>query len=615
METNKLNKNFTCHRGPVTCAVEIPGTNKIITSAYDGATAIFNPDTDDVKLLGYHEHLVNRVSVNEEGTFAATSSSDYNIYIWDIEKEALHQVLQGHDDDVEDFVFISDHLGASVSRDWRIIIWDLTNGSIRRIILGHEKDVLSVSYLNGKLYTAGDDMTLRVWDLETGKELAKMGPFETETDTCAVDPLMQRIILGCDDGIIRVFELGTWKLVTEIEGHTSAIKKVAVSPQNGDIMSAAYDQQILVWDAKTFEKKIKLESHSSLWERSFNWSSNGSRIVAGTFDGTVLVWDVATGQRLHEIGKNEAADGNPCFNDIASMGNDEVAVVSDDGHVRIGKLSATHSEWIETVTPDSGRVLMNGVTADPSRDCVIAGSHDQRVHFFCRKEGTMTQEHNMALGEGPINCIRISNHEGQAGNGFVACYSGNVVQVSPNGEVINTIAAHENAVKALRLHPTRTLGVSCCAGGDLATWDFDGNIYNEYKGHTAIIDDCDIDPTGTYIASAGRDFTLKIHDLESAVLLHSIHLGRRSPKALIFLTKDIVIVTNYWGELLRVDLRDESVTRATIAKNGISSIAQHGEYLVATSYDGAIYLVNPDDLSVANTLRSMIQQVEEPVYA
>ncbi len=607
--------DFTHHRGPVTCAIEIPGSNKIITSAYDGATAIFNPDTKDVQLLGYHEHLVNRVSVNSEGTLAATSSSDYNVYIWDLEKETLKTVLKGHDDDVEDFVFISEHLGASVSRDWRIILWDLTNGSIRRIILGHEKDVLSINYHDGKLYTAGDDMTLRVWDLKTGSEIAKMGPFETETDTCAVDALTQRIILGCDDGIVRIFELNTWKLIAAIEGHSSAIKKVAVSPENGDILSAAYDQQILIWDAQTFTQKKKLDSHTSLWERSFNWSSDGKRVVAGTFDGTVLIWDVKSGTCIHEIGKQEQQHGNQCFNEVASMANGEIVVVSDDGRIRTGTLTNTESDWTNTIVPDSGRVLMNAVTSDAHTGTIITGSHDQRVHFFSKQNDVISQNYNILLGEGPINCIRISNHLQYQNNAFVACYSGAIVQLGSDGQIIQKIAAHENAVKALRLHPILPLGVSCSADGGVTTWNFDGTLFKEYKGHTAIVDDVDIDPTGTYIASAGRDFTLKIHNLDDAVLLHSIHLGRKSPKALLFLTAHIVIVTNYWGELIRVDLRNESITRATIATNGISAVAQHGEQLIATSYDGAVYLVNPDDLSVSNTLRSMVQKVELPAYA
>ena len=75
-----------------------------------------------------------------------------------------------------------------MSRDWRVLVWDLTTGAIIRVLEGHEKDVLSVVSFGGRLYTSGDDMTLRVWDLATGKMVQTWGPFETETDSCAVDP-------------------------------------------------------------------------------------------------------------------------------------------------------------------------------------------------------------------------------------------------------------------------------------------------------------------------------------------------------------------------------------------------------------------------------------------
>lgn len=612
MNNSKNNTQFSRHRGPVTCAVTIPNSDKIITSAYDSAVALFDSTNNSVRLLGYHQHLVNRVTVNNTGEYAVSSSSDYNLYLWDLKNEKLIRVLKGHDDDVEDFVFIDDKLGASVSRDWRIIIWNLQTGEIKRIIRGHEKDVLSINYYDGKLYTSGDDMTLRIWDVETGVELAKIGPFETETDTCAIDVLNNRIILGCDDGYIRIFSMDDNHLIKEFFGHHSAIKKVAVSPINGDILSAAYDQQIIIWDNDNFLQKQKLESHPALWERSFNWSKGGQLIVAGTFDGTVLIWDAESGMCLKEIGKTHNQDGNACFNDLISQGNDLLVTVSDDGLVRQGMLSHDQSYWSTQQPPKFDRVLMNAITYCADNRNVITGGHNQNIYFF-KQEG-LQHKLSIELNEGPINCIKVSNVAGYQGEMFVACYSGNLIHLDASGNQLNKIPAHDNAIKALALHPAKAVGVSCCAEGGLISWDYDGNILNEYMGHTAIIDDVDIDPTGQLIASTGRDFTLKIHNLADGVLLHSIHLGRRSPKSLCFISKDEVIVTNYWGELLRVSLNDRVIKRKTIAKNGISSITKHGSYYAASSYDGAIYLIEPDDLKVINTLRSMTQQLESPAY-
>jgi WD40 repeat protein len=170
---------------------------------------------------------------------------------------------------------------------------------------------------------------------------------------------------------------------------------------------------------------------------------------------------------------------------------------------------------------------------------------------------------------------------------------------------------HEGAVKALRLHPSEPLGVSCSADGTVVSWDFSGSICNRFLGHTAIVDDVDLDSKGDFLASTGRDFTLKVYRLADARLCHSVCLGRRSPKSICFWDPETVLVGNYWGELIKVHLPTGEVTRSQIARNGISSVARTANYAVAVSYDGGLYLVEPDDLTVRQTLRAMVQRCEE----
>ncbi len=607
-----LAQKFTRHRGPITCAAHIPLSNNIITSGYDSAVALFDYKSMEVELLGYHEHLVNRVTVNNKGSLAATTSSDYNVYIWDLNEKKVKTVLRGHNDDVEDFVFLSNSLGASVSRDTRIILWDLENGAIDKIILGHEKDVLSINYANGKLYTSGDDMTLRIWDVDTGKQLTMIGPFETETDTCAIDPSRNRIILGCDDGYVRIFDLQNGDLVQEILGHSSAIKKVAVSPVSGDILSAAYDQKIQIWDNKTFALVCTLSHHKALWERSFNWSADGKQIIAGSFDGTVLIWSAESGLLLDEIG-DKTLEGNACFNDLVAKNTSELLVVSDDGIVRDITLTPQESHCNQEKRPLQGRILMNAVTWSPTTRYTIAGSHNQCLYFFPERSTESNLE--VRLNEGPLNCLRVAAIPSHEGDIFAACYSGTIVNLSDTGTIKQRLMIHPNAVKALALHPSEPIGVSCCAEGTLRAWRFDGHIITDYKAHTAIIDDVDISPSGELIASAGRDFTLKVHDLNTGLLRANIPLGNRSPKALSFVDNDTVIVTNYWGELLRVTISDEKMSRKTIAQNGISSIAIINHNIAVTSYDGSVYLVDPDGIDVINRYSAMTQRVESDCHA
>src|SRR5882672_464683 len=103
-------ESFSRHRGPITCVAAIPGTRRALTSGYDGAVAMVDLDTGRVELLGYHDHLVNRIAVNSTGTLAASCGSDYNILLWDLRRRELARVLYGHADDVEDFAFAGNGL-------------------------------------------------------------------------------------------------------------------------------------------------------------------------------------------------------------------------------------------------------------------------------------------------------------------------------------------------------------------------------------------------------------------------------------------------------------------------------------------------------------------------
>lgn len=183
------------------------------------------------------------------------------------------------------------------------------------------------------------------------------------------------------------------------------------------------------------------------------------------------------------------------------------------------------------------------------------------------------------------------------------------MQVTRTGQIQKRIGVHEGAVKALRLHPVKPIGVSCSADGALLSWDFNGSLLHRFIGHMAIVDDVDIEPSGGFIASVSRDFTMKVYRLDDAMLLHSFSLGHRSPKAVCFLDRNTVIVTNYWGALMRFDLSTGEVRTRQIAENGISAITRSGDRVIAVSYDGTAYRVCTDDLRVINELRSLKQRL------
>jgi WD40 repeat protein len=597
---------FIHHAGPVTGTAAVPGTRQVVTAAYDGAVGLFDFASRRAELLGYHEHLVNGVVVDaKRGHRAASCSSDYTIKLWDLATKSCVQTLRGHADDVEAFVFAGETVGASASRDGRILVWNLRTGAIDHVFDQHEKDVLSLACHDGRLYSSGDDKTLRVWDIRTGSLLRTLGPFELETDTCAIDAVHGRILLGCDDGVVRVFAIDSGAPVAQLPAHASGIKKVAVSP-TGDFLSAAYDQRILVWDGRTLERRLELQNVKHKWERSFSFSADGRSVLAGTFDGTVLEWDSASGQSLGEMPGESV--GNACFNRVAASPSGATVVVADDGWIRRAFITAESARWADRYAPTGGRMLMNAVAIDEEAGVVAAGAHDQKLHLYGIGEGALLPRADVHLGEGPINYISIATQPGAVGDCFVACYSGRVVRVSSEGAIVARLPIHEGAVKSVRLHPQRALGVSCSADGQMRSWDFAGESHAQYLGHCAIINDVDLAPSGERLASVSRDFTLKVFEFDSGRLLASIALGRRSLKSVCFATEDVVLVGDYWGGLIRVDLASGRSQRRRVARNGISSVARCGPHVIATSYDGSVLAVDPLRFEVVHQIEAMTQR-------
>ena len=77
-------------------------------------------------------------------------------------------------------------------------------------------------------------------------------------------------------------------------GHSSAVWSVSFDVTGSRIVSGSSDNTVRVWDVATGACVQTLEGHSeSVYSVSFDVTGR-SRIVSGSRDKTVRVWDVAT---------------------------------------------------------------------------------------------------------------------------------------------------------------------------------------------------------------------------------------------------------------------------------------------------------------------------------
>jgi WD40 repeat protein len=87
-------------------------------------------------------------------------------------------------------------------------------------------------------------------------------------------------------------------MLPTLRGHNSRVTSVAFSPDGSKIISGSYDRTIRVWDARTGAEMLPpLRGHdSSIYSVAF--SPDGLKIISEEFDQTTRVWDTSTGVEL-----------------------------------------------------------------------------------------------------------------------------------------------------------------------------------------------------------------------------------------------------------------------------------------------------------------------------
>lgn len=144
---------------------------------------------------------------------------------------------------------------------------------------GHQEDVHGVVWLNDqRLVTSGDDMTLRLWDLQTDENVT-LKPIASLT---AHDKQVPRVIkINADtiltlsrDQTIRRWHVGDSgvELQQSYEGHQDDCMDASVSPDGSEIASVSYDGQLILWNSDSGQPaKVHRCSKERLFSLHVDW--------------------------------------------------------------------------------------------------------------------------------------------------------------------------------------------------------------------------------------------------------------------------------------------------------------------------------------------------------
>ena len=161
-----------------------------------------------------------------------------------------------------------------------------------RSLRGHEGPVRSAAFSPDRklILTTSDDKTMRVWNAETGEQVAVLGDRVSSIADAALSRDGRRVIaISKQDPTAHVWDVATRRQLTVLKGHTGSVLHAAFGLYDWEVITASADGTARLWDAESGKAIAVLEGHAGP-VTCVAFSRDGSLVATASQDKTARLW-------------------------------------------------------------------------------------------------------------------------------------------------------------------------------------------------------------------------------------------------------------------------------------------------------------------------------------
>ena len=335
------------------------------------STKIFTGHTNGVMCLQFYDNIL------------ATGSYDATIKIWSIETGKEIRTLRGHTMGIRCLQFDDTKL-ISGSLDKTLKIWNWRTGECLSTHKGHADGVISLHFDSNILVSGSVDKTAKVWNFQDRSTFALRGHTDW-VNSVRIDSPSRTIFTASDDLTVRLWDLDTQKCIRIFEGHAGQVQQVLPLPHEFELEDEGVDRAIEDSSSPNSSQEQYLPHHptyevsspvSTRYRETFGSADHPSPpkyILTSALDSTIRLWEVATGRCIRTLfGHVEG---------VWALGADTLRIVSGSEDRMVKVWDPRTGKCDRTFTGHQGPVTCIGLS--DSRMC--SGSEDGEVRMYSFK--------------------------------------------------------------------------------------------------------------------------------------------------------------------------------------------------------------------------------------